>query len=129
MCPIARRYGAALVVGTIDEDKLQAQAFTRERKLQVAQRSVKLLTEKYGVAPEDIIIDPLVFPCATGDENYVGGAVETIEGLRLIRENVPFVKTILACRIFRSGSRRRRARWSIRCFCTTRPRPASIWRS
>ena len=95
MCPIARRYGAALVVGTIDEDKLQAQAFTRERKLQVAQRSVKLLTEKYGVAPEDIIIDPLVFPCATGDENYVGGAVETIEGLRLIRENVPFVKTIL----------------------------------
>ena len=95
MCPIARRYGAALVVGTIDEDKLQAQAFTRERKLQVAERSVKLLTEKYGVAPEDIIIDPLVFPCATGDENYVGGAVETIEGLRLIKENVPFVKTIL----------------------------------
>ncbi len=95
MCPIARAYGAALVVGTIDEDKQQAQAFTRERKLQVAQRSVKLLTEKYGVPPEDIIIDPLVFPCATGDENYVGGAVETIEGLRLIKENVPFVKTIL----------------------------------
>jgi 5-methyltetrahydrofolate--homocysteine methyltransferase len=95
MCPIARAYGAALVVGTIDEDKQQAQAFTRERKLQVAQRSVKLLTEKYSVPPEDIIIDPLVFPCATGDENYVGGAVETIEAIRLIKENVPFVKTIL----------------------------------
>ena len=39
MCPLAKAYGAALVVGTIDEDKLQAQAFTRERKLAVAQRS------------------------------------------------------------------------------------------
>src|SRR5262249_32121177 len=93
--PIAKAYGAALVVGTIDEDKLQAQAFTRERKLAVAQRSVKLLTEKFGIAPEDIIIDPLVFPCATGDENYIGGAVETIEALRLIKENIPYVKTVL----------------------------------
>ncbi|MGA2597936.1 MAG: methionine synthase [Bryobacteraceae bacterium] len=95
VCPVARAYGAALVVGTIDEDKLQAQAFTRERKLAVAQRSVELLTTKYGIPAEDIIIDPLVFPCATGDENYVGGAVETIEAIRLIKENIPFVKTIL----------------------------------
>jgi len=95
VCPIARRYGAALVVGTIDEDKVQAQAFTRERKLAVAQRSVELLTSKYGIAPEDIIIDPLVFPCATGDENYIGGAVETIEAIRLVKESIPFVKTIL----------------------------------
>jgi 5-methyltetrahydrofolate--homocysteine methyltransferase len=95
ICPVAKRYGAALVCGTIDEDKLQAQAFTRERKLAVAQRSVKLLTEKYGIPPEDIIIDPLVFPCATGDENYVGGAVETIEAIRLIKEYIPYVKTIL----------------------------------
>src|SRR5581483_5042704 len=95
MCPIAKAYGAALVVGTIDEDKLQAQAFTRERKLAVAQRSVQLLTEKYGIPAEDIIIDPLVFPCATGDENYIGGAVETIEAIRLIKENIPYVKTIL----------------------------------
>ena len=79
ICPLAREYGAALVVGCIDEDPVQAQAFTRERKLAVAKRSVDLLTSKYGVPPEDIIIDPLVFPCATGDENYVGGAVETIE--------------------------------------------------
>jgi 5-methyltetrahydrofolate--homocysteine methyltransferase len=95
ICPIARRYGAALVVGSIDEDKLQAQAFTRERKLAVAQRSTKLLTEKYGIPPEDIIIDPLVFPCATGDANYIGAAVETIEGIRLVKENVPYVKTVL----------------------------------
>src|SRR5712692_1746989 len=94
-CPVARRYGAALVVGCIDEDKQQAQAFTRERKLAVAQRSCGLLTEKYGIRLVDIIIDPLVFPCATGDENYIGGAVETIEAVRLIKEAIPGVKTVL----------------------------------
>jgi 5-methyltetrahydrofolate--homocysteine methyltransferase len=95
VCPLAKRYGAALVVGSIDEDKLQAQAFTRERKLAVAQRSVGLLTEKYGIPAEDIIIDPLVFPCATGDTNYIGAAVETIEGIRRVKEQIPFVKTVL----------------------------------
>ncbi|MDP9054128.1 MAG: methionine synthase [Acidobacteriota bacterium] len=95
ICPLARRYGAALVVGCIDEDPVQAQAFTRERKLAVATRSVDLLTAKYGVAIQDIVIDPLVFPCATGDANYIGGAVETIEALRLIRLHLPGVKTIL----------------------------------
>ena len=95
VCPIARSFGAALIVGCIDEDKQQAQAFTRERKLAVAERSVKLLTGKYGIPAEDIIIDPLVFPCATGDTNYIGGAVETIEALRLIKEHIPYVKTVL----------------------------------
>src|SRR5216683_1160151 len=95
LCPVARAYGAALIVGCIDEDKQQAQAFTRERKLAVAERSVKLLTGKYGIPVEDIIIDPLVFPCATGDVNYIGGAVETIEGIRLVKEQVPYVKTVL----------------------------------
>ncbi len=95
ICPMARAYGAALIVGCIDEDPIQAQAFTRERKLAVAERSVRLLTAKYSIAPEDIIIDPLVFPCATGDENYVGGAVETIESIRLIKEKIPYVKTVL----------------------------------
>ncbi len=95
VCPIARAYGAALVVGCIDEDKLQAQAFTRERKLAVAERSVELLTNKYGIPPENILIDPLVFPCATGDENYIGGAVETIESIRIIKQKIPYVKTIL----------------------------------
>src|SRR5499425_377621 len=66
--PIAHDFGAAVVVGCIDEDKIQAQAFTRERKLEIALRSYELLTGKYGLAPEDIIFDPLVFPCATGDD-------------------------------------------------------------
>ena len=95
VCPLARSYGAALVVGCIDEDPVQAQAFTRERKLQIADRSIGLLTEKYAIHAENIIFDPLVFPCATGDENYIGGAVETIEGIRLIKESIPYVRTVL----------------------------------
>jgi 5-methyltetrahydrofolate--homocysteine methyltransferase len=95
VCPLARSYGAAVIVGVIDEDPVQAQAFTRERKLAVAQRSVDLLTRKYGIAAENIVIDPLVFPCATGDENYIGGAVETIEAIRLIKQSIPFVRTVL----------------------------------
>src|SRR5215467_11873923 len=93
--PIAKAYGAALVVGCIDEDEVQAQAFTRERKLAVAERSVELLTGKYAIEPEEIIIDPLVFPCATGDANYIGGAVETIEAIGLIKERIPYIKTVL----------------------------------
>ena len=93
--PIAHDFGAAIVVGCIDEDPLQAQAFTRERKREIAKRSYELLTTKYGMAAEDIIFDPLVFPCATGDENYIGGAVETIEGIRLIKEALPDTRTIL----------------------------------
>ncbi len=95
MCPVARGYGAALVVGAIDEDPVQAQAFTRERKLAVAERSCGLLTQKYGIPPEDILLDALVFPCATGDENYIGGAVETIEAVRLIKDRIPHAKTLL----------------------------------
>jgi 5-methyltetrahydrofolate--homocysteine methyltransferase len=95
VCPIARRYGAAIIVGCIDEDPVQAQAFTRERKLAIAERSYKLLTEKYGILPQNIIFDPLVFPCATGDENYIGGAVETIEGVRLIRKKFANCRTVL----------------------------------
>jgi 5-methyltetrahydrofolate--homocysteine methyltransferase len=93
--PIARRYGAALVVGCIDEDKQQAQAITRQRKLAIAERSYRLLTEKYGVAPEDIYFDSLVFPVGTGDRNYIGSAVETIEGIRLIKAAIPRSKTVL----------------------------------
>ncbi|MBI4411939.1 MAG: methionine synthase, partial [Deltaproteobacteria bacterium] len=93
--PLIKKYGAAVVVGCIDEDPVQAQAFTRERKLAVAERSHKLLTTKYGIPETDIIFDPLVFPCATGDANYIGGAVETIEGIRLIRQKFPNCRTIL----------------------------------
>ncbi|MGH9364847.1 MAG: homocysteine S-methyltransferase family protein, partial [Thermoanaerobaculia bacterium] len=93
--PLAQRYGAALVVGTIDEDPETGMGVTRERKLTIARRSYTLLTEKYEVPPEDILFDPLVFPCGTGDEKYVGSAVETIEGIRLVKAAFPQSKTIL----------------------------------
>ena len=93
--PLARTFGAALVVGCIDEDKTRAQAVTRERKLAIAERSFALLTENYGVPPEDIIFDALVFPVGTGDRGYVGSGVETIEGIRLIKERLAACKTIL----------------------------------
>lgn len=90
--PIVKRYGASVVVGTIDE---KGMAVTREKKLEVAERSYKLLTEKWGLAPEDIIFDPLVFPVGTGDEQYIGAAEETIEGIRLIKEKFPRALTVL----------------------------------
>ncbi len=93
--PLARAYGAALVVGCIDEDPAQGMALTRARKLAVAERSYDLLVNKYGVAPEDIIFDPLVFPCATGDAAYLGSALETVEGVRLIKQALPDCRTIL----------------------------------
>lgn len=90
--PLVHKYGAAVVVGTIDES---GQAITREDKLKVAQRSYDLLVNKYGIPPEDIIFDTLVFPVGTGDEQYIGSAKETIEGIRLIKEAMPKVHTIL----------------------------------
>jgi 5-methyltetrahydrofolate--homocysteine methyltransferase len=90
--PLARRFGAALVVGCIDETGM---AVTRARKLEVALRSHELLTKKYGVPEEDLYFDPLVFPCASGDAQYVGSAVETIEGVRLIKERLPRCRTVL----------------------------------
>ena len=93
--PLLHQYGAALVVGAIDEDKTMGMALTRERKLAVAARSFDLLTTKYGVAPEDIIFDPLVFPAGTGDKNYWGSAIETIEGIRSIKTAMPRCKTVL----------------------------------
>ncbi|MCT6925110.1 methionine synthase [Metasolibacillus sp.] len=90
--PLVKKYGASIVVGTIDE---QGMAVTRERKLEVAERSYKLLTEKWGISPEDIIFDPLMFPVGTGDEQYIGAAEETIEGIRLIKTKLPGVLTVL----------------------------------
>lgn len=95
VCPMARSFGAAVVVGTIDEDPEQGMGVTRARKLEIAERSFKLLTEKYGIPAEDIYFDPLVFPCATGDAQYVGSAVETIEGIRLIKQKFPKCKTAI----------------------------------
>src|SRR6266704_1486986 len=95
VCPLLRTYGAAVIVGCIDEDKQQGMAVTRARKLAVAERSHALLTEKYGVPARDLIFDALVFPVGTGDVNYIGSAVETIEGIRAIKARFPESKTIL----------------------------------
>ncbi|WP_339324505.1 methionine synthase [Paenibacillus sp. FSL W8-0194] len=90
--PLIHKYGAAVVVGTIDES---GQAIHRDDKLKVAQRSYDLLVNKYKLAPEDIIFDTLVFPVGTGDEQYIGSARETIEGIRLIKQAMPECHTIL----------------------------------
>jgi len=93
--PLIKKYGGAVVVGCIDDDKVQGMAVTRQRKLAVAQRSLDLLVNKYGLPVRDIIFDSLVFPVGTGDANYIGSAPETIEGIRMIKEALPGVKTIL----------------------------------
>ncbi|HEX9508469.1 MAG TPA: homocysteine S-methyltransferase family protein, partial [Myxococcales bacterium] len=90
--PLSRKFGAALVVGCIDEIGM---AVTRQRKLEVASRSFEILTTKFGVPAEDLYFDPLVFPCASGDKQYEGSAVETIEGVRLIKQKLPQCKTVL----------------------------------
>jgi 5-methyltetrahydrofolate--homocysteine methyltransferase len=90
--PLVHRYGAAVVVGTIDEIGM---AVTAERKLEVALRSYDLLVTRYGVTPQDIIFDPLVFPVGTGDEQYLGSAKATVEGIRMIKEKLPQCLIIL----------------------------------
>ncbi|WP_371826347.1 methionine synthase [Alicyclobacillus fastidiosus] len=89
---LARTYGAALVVGTIDESGM---AVSRDRKVEIAVRIVNLLTEKYGLRKSDILIDPLTFPVGTGDEKYIGSAMETVEAIRMLRERLPECPTIL----------------------------------
>lgn len=93
--PLALQYGAALVVGCIDDDPQAGMGVTRTRKLEIAERSYKLLTEKYKFPAEDIFWDALVFPCGTGDEQYRGSAVETIEGIRLLKAHFPLTKSVL----------------------------------
>ena len=95
VAPLLQRFGGAVVVGCIDEDPQNGMAISRERKLAIARRSHDLLVNGYGLHPEDLIFDPLVFPVGSGDKNYLGSAVETIEGVRLISEAFPRCSTIL----------------------------------
>lgn len=90
--PIIKRYGAAIVVGTIDE---LGMAVTADKKLEVALRSHDLLVNRFGIKPQDIIFDPLVFPVGTGDAQYIGSVKETVEGIRKIKERLPQCLTIL----------------------------------
>lgn len=92
IAPLIHKYGASVVVGTIDEDGM---GVTAEKKLQIAKRSYDLLTKKYKISGQDIIFDPLVFPVGTGDEQYIGSALATVEGIKQIKEACPDVQTIL----------------------------------
>ncbi|MGE5510132.1 MAG: methionine synthase [Bacteroidota bacterium] len=82
-----RRYGAAVVVMAFDE---QGQADTANRKVEICQRAYKLLTEKVGMPPEDIIFDPNIFAVATGIEEHNGYGVAFIEATRRIRQSCPY---------------------------------------
>lgn len=93
--PLAKKYGAALVVGTIDEDPENGMALTPERKLAIAERSHEILTRQFEFPEEDIYFDPLVFPVGTGDEKYIGSAEATIRGINAIKEKFPFVKSTM----------------------------------
>ncbi len=83
---LIKRYGAATVVMAFDE---KGQADTQARKVEICQRSYKILTEKVGFAPEDIIFDPNIFAVATGIEEHNNYAVDFIEATREIRKTCP----------------------------------------
>jgi 5-methyltetrahydrofolate--homocysteine methyltransferase len=82
-----KRYGAATVVMAFDE---KGQADTQKRKVEICQRSYKVLTEQVGFPPEDIIFDPNIFAVATGIEEHDNYAVDFIEATRVIRKTCPF---------------------------------------
>ena len=81
------RYGAAVVVMAFDEE---GQADTADRKFEICERAYKVLTERVGFPPEDIIFDPNVFAVATGIEEHNNYAVEFIEAARRIKANLPY---------------------------------------
>jgi len=89
---LCKTYGAAVVALTIDEHGM---AKSRAQKLAIARRLYDLAVGEYGLAPGDLIIDPLTFTLGSGDEEFRGSAVETLEALKLIKAELPGVMTIL----------------------------------
>ncbi|MFV9504078.1 MAG: methionine synthase [Oscillochloridaceae bacterium umkhey_bin13] len=90
--PLVARYGAATVAMTIDEVGM---THTRERKLAVAQRIAQIAHDEYGIPAEALIFDVLTFPITTGQEELRNAAVETIEGIRLVKQQIPGCFTTL----------------------------------
>ena len=82
-------YGAAIIVMAFDE---KGQADTKERKIEICQRAYKILTEKVGYHPQDIIFDPNIFAIATGMEEHNNYAVDFIEATREIKRRMPLTK-------------------------------------
>src|SRR6201999_3290785 len=83
---LVRRYGAAVVVMAFDE---QGQADTYERKIAICERSYRLLVDRVGFPPEDIIFDPNILTVATGIEEHNAYALNFIEATRWIKANLP----------------------------------------
>lgn len=92
VCRLARRYGAAVIALTIDEDGM---AKTCQRKVDVAKRIYELVTERHGIHAEDLIFDPLTFTVCTGNEEDRKLALETLESLEKIKESCPGVHLVL----------------------------------
>jgi 5-methyltetrahydrofolate--homocysteine methyltransferase len=92
--PLVAAHGAAVIALTIDKE-LGGMAKTAETKLEVARKIHRIATEEYGVAPDALIFDALTFTLATGDEEFRRSAVETIEGIRAIKRELPGVLTTL----------------------------------
>jgi 5-methyltetrahydrofolate--homocysteine methyltransferase len=90
--PIVREHGAAVVALTIDEN---GQARTTEHKVAVAERLINVLTGTWGMKVEDIIVDCLTFPIATGQEETRGDAIATIEAIREVKQRYPQLQTTL----------------------------------
>jgi 5-methyltetrahydrofolate--homocysteine methyltransferase len=90
--PLALAHGAALIALTIDEVGM---AKTAQRKVEIAERIRDLCCEEHGMDPEVLIFDCLTFTLTTGDEEWRPSAVETIEGIRRIKAEIPGVKTSL----------------------------------
>ena len=90
--PIATKHGAAVLSMTIDEEGM---AHTRDKKLDIARRITDVALGDYGMTPDDLIFDTLTFPLTTGQEELRNDAVETIEGIRLIKKRIPGVMTAL----------------------------------
>ncbi len=93
VCELARTYGAALVIGSIDEDKEASMARTADRKLSIALRAHGRATRVHGLDPADLLFDPLVLPISTGMESDRRSGLETIEGVRRISEALPRCQT------------------------------------
>jgi 5-methyltetrahydrofolate--homocysteine methyltransferase len=90
--PMAKRYGAAVIALTIDEEGM---ALTAAKKTAIAKRIFQLATEKYGIRPSDLIFDALTLPISTGQEEYREAGIETLKAIRQIKQELPEVKTIL----------------------------------
>lgn len=89
---LAKKFGCAMIALTIDEEGM---AKTAARKLQVARRLVDFACGRHGLKPSDLLIDPLTFTIATGNEEDRRLGIETLEGIRLIREAFPEVQILL----------------------------------